>query len=156
MQTVQSTAQYLGFRLADEEYGTDILQVQEIKCWDSVTRVPHAPPYMLGVMNLRGSIVPLIDLRLRLGSGPARFEAATAVVVVQASGTRGRRTVGLVVDSVTQVYDVDPSQLLPPPGVTGRPCAAFIKAIADVDQRLLIILDIQDLVAASVQGGSGE
>ena len=149
--TPQAAVQYLGFRLAGEEYATDILHVQEIKCWDGVTRLPHAPSFVLGVINLRGSIVPVIDLRLRLLGGPAAFDAATAVVVVQVAGTRGHRIVGLVVDAVTRVHDIESSTIRSAPTLTERVGAGFIAGIADVSQQLVIILDMERLVRASVE-----
>src|SRR5215510_12766739 len=87
-------AQYLTFVCAGEEYAVDILRVQEIKGWDGVTRVPYAPPYLLGVMNLRGVIVPVIDLRLRFGLARRAADASTVVVVVRVRGERGERTAG--------------------------------------------------------------
>lgn len=150
-QHAAASAQYLGFRVGGEEYATDILRVQEIKCWDGVTRVPHTPPYLLGVINLRGSIVPVIDLRLRLVRGPAAFEPTTAVVVVQVSGARGRRTVGLVVDAVTRVHDIEPGMIGPSPTLADGGGSGFIEGIADVDRHLVIILDTQRLVTESVE-----
>src|SRR5215471_7140666 len=96
-------AQFLTFFCAGEEYGVDILRVQELKAWDGVTRVPYAPPYLLGVMNLRGMIVPVIDLRLRFGLPKRAADSATVVVVARVRGERGEKTAGIVVDAVSEV-----------------------------------------------------
>ena len=105
-QAASGTEQYLSFLLGGEEYGVDIQKVQEIKGWDTVTRVPYSPPYVLGVINLRGSIVPVIDLRLRFGLEKVPHDATTVIIVVHVPGDRGERTVGMVVDAVADVYDV--------------------------------------------------
>src|ERR1700737_5099120 len=88
-----ASRQYLSFFLGGEEYATDILSVQEIKGWDTVTRVPYSPDYILGVINLRGSIVPVVDLRVRFSLPNAVFNAATVIIVVHVAGTRGDRIV---------------------------------------------------------------
>ena len=99
-----SSRQYLSFFLGGQEYATDILRVQEIKGWDTVTRVPYSPGYILGVINLRGAIVPVVDLRVRFALESAPFDSATVVIVVRVAGARGERIVGLVVDAVSDVY----------------------------------------------------
>ncbi len=90
----QNAAQYLTFVCGGEEYGVEILRVQEIKGWDHVTRVPYAPPYVLGVMNLRGMIVPVIDLRIRLNLQQSNFDASTVVIVVRVQTSREKRRSG--------------------------------------------------------------
>src|ERR1700744_2747257 len=101
-----ASAQYLTFVCGGEEYGVEILRVQEIKGWEHVTRVPYAPSYVLGVMNLRGMIVPVIDLRARLNLEKKSFDASTVVIVVRVQSARGEKTVGIVVDAVSEVYSV--------------------------------------------------
>src|SRR6478752_4670857 len=96
--------QYLTFVCAGEEYGVEILCVQEIKGWENVTRVPYTPNYMLGVMNLRGVIVPVIDLRVRFGLPARAMDGSTVVIVVRVRSTRGEKTAGIVVDAVSEVY----------------------------------------------------
>ena len=95
----ETSEQYLTFMLAGEEYGVDILRVQEIKGWDKVTRIPHTPAYVLGVINLRGAVVPILDLRRRFGLETIDFGPTTVVIVVRASGGGDERTVGVVVDA---------------------------------------------------------
>ena len=146
------THQYLSFFLGGEEYATDILTVQEIKGWDTVTRVPYSPDYILGVINLRGSIVPVVDLRVRFSLEKALFDAATVVIVVHVAGTRGERIVGIVVDAVSDVYTVPSESIQPPPDVMGSVDHMFVVGLANLDNKLLIILDIERLVISSVLG----
>jgi len=147
-----STHQYLSFFLGAEEYATDILSVQEIKGWDTVTRVPYTPDYILGVINLRGAIVPVIDLRVRFSLESAKFEAATVVIVVHVAGTRGERIVGLVVDAVSDVYSVAGVNIQAPPDVMGSVDHMFVVGLAKLEEKLVIILDIERLVLSSVLG----
>lgn len=146
------THQYLSFFLGGEEYATDILTVQEIKGWDTVTRVPYSPDYILGVINLRGSIVPVVDLRVRFSLEKAVFDAATVVIVVHVAGTRGERIVGIVVDAVSDVYTVPSESIQPPPDVMGSVEHMFVVGLANLENKLLIILDIERLVISSVLG----
>jgi purine-binding chemotaxis protein CheW len=146
------THQYLSFFLGGEEYATDILTVQEIKGWDTVTRVPYSPDYILGVINLRGSIVPVVDLRVRFSLEKALFDAATVVIVVHVAGTRGERIVGIVVDAVSDVYTVPSENIQPPPDVMGSVDHMFVIGLANLDNKLIIILDIERLVISSVLG----
>jgi purine-binding chemotaxis protein CheW len=150
--SAKSTEQYLSFMLAGEEYGADIQRVQEIKCWDTVTRVPYSPPYLLGVINLRGSIVPVIDLRIRFGLEQVAHDATTVIIVVHVPGERGLRTVGMVVDAVADVYNVARENILPPPDVLGAVDKMFVKGLANQEGKLLILLDIEGLVQSSVRG----
>ncbi len=148
-----ATEQYLSFMLGGEEYGADIRRVQEIKGWDTVTRVPYSPKYVLGVINLRGSIVPVIDLRIRFGLDQVPHDATTVIIVVQVPGERGERTVGMVVDAVADVYNVVSANILPPPDALGAVEKEFVRGLANQDGKLLILLDIESLVMSSVSGG---
>src|ERR1700691_5630406 len=161
MSTVKSTAgadksatetseQYLTFMLAGEEYGVDILRVQEIKGWDKVTRIPHSPDYVLGVINLRGAVVPIVDLRRRFGLETIEFGPTTVVIVVRVMSARGERTVGVVVDAVSEVYNVDAEDTKPPPDVCGSVDTVFVKALATIEEKMLILLDIDRLIGNSV------
>jgi purine-binding chemotaxis protein CheW len=143
-----ATRQYLSFMLGAEEYATDILRVQEIKGWDTVTRVPYSPNYVLGVINLRGAIVPVIDLRVRFGLERAVFDSATVTVVVHVAGERGERIVGVVVDAVSEVYDVAVETIRPPPDVSGSIDNMFVKGLVNLDGKLVILLDIERLVVS--------
>ncbi len=145
-----SSEQFLTFMLAGEEYGVDILRVQEIKGWDRVTRIPHTPDYVLGVINLRGAVVPILDLRRRFGLDPMEFGPTTVVIVVRVAGSRAERTVGMVVDAVSEVYNVSVSDTKAPPDVCGSVDTIFVKALATVEDKMLILLDIDRLIGNSI------
>jgi len=144
------TEQYLTFMLTGEEYGVAILQVQEIKGWDKVTRIPHTPDYVLGVINLRGAVVPILDLRRRLGLGSIEFGPTTVVIVVRVNHDHGERTVGMVVDAVSEVYNISSADTKPPPDVCGNINTVFVKALATVQDRMLILLDMERLIGDSI------
>lgn len=150
------STQYLSFVCAGEEYGVGILRVQEIKGWDGVTRVPYAPHYVLGVMNLRGVIVPVIDLRLRFGLPSRPLDASSVMIVVRAALARGEKTVGIVVDGVSEVYSVVPGMVQPVPELGGASDAACVSGIATVEGKMIMLLDIDAMVAPWVEtGGPG-
>ncbi len=142
--------EFLTFRLAGEEYAIEILRVQEIKGWERATRVPHTPPYVLGVVNLRGAIVPLIDMRRRFGLEPVVLGQATVVVVVRVGASTAERIVGLVVDAVCEVHRIPASDVQAPPEVGAGSETGFIRGLAAVEGRMLILLDLDRLVTASV------
>lgn len=147
--------QYLTFLLAGEEYGVDILRVQEIKGWDTVTRVPCTADYVLGVINLRGAVVPIVSLRRRLAMEDAPFGPTTVVIVIKVRGARGERTVGLVVDAVSEVYNLAADAMRPAPEIGGRVAAEYVDAIAMVQEKMLILLDLDALIATGLEGESG-
>jgi purine-binding chemotaxis protein CheW len=144
-------AQYLTFVCGGEEYGLEILRVQEIKGWDHVTRVPYAPAYVLGVMNLRGMIVPVIDLRTRLNLEKRDFDTSTVVIVVRVRGSRGEKTVGIVVDAVSEVYSVLAEAIKPVPELGSNADDSCVRGIATVDGKMVMLLDIDSLLAACVE-----
>jgi purine-binding chemotaxis protein CheW len=146
----ETSAQYLTFMLAGEEYGVDILRVQEIKGWDKVTRIPHTPDYVLGVINLRGAVVPILDLRRRFGLEAIDFGPTTVVIVMRVGSGRDERTVGVVVDAVSEVYNVEAADTKPPPDVCGSIDTVFVKALATLEEKMLILLDIDRLIANSI------
>lgn len=138
--------EYLSFRLGQEEYGIEILLVQEIRGYEAATRIAGAPEYVHGVLNLRGVIVPIIDLCLKLGLA-AEFGPVTVTVVMNLGG----RTVGAVVDAVADVLDLQPAQILPAPEFSGSLRANHITGLGTVRQgeldRMLILLDIEALLS---------
>ncbi len=137
--------QYLTFRLANEEYGIAILCVQEIKGWGGATPLPEAPAHLLGVINLRGTVVPIIDLRVRFGRPATDFGPTTVVIVVRVRSEGRARTVGFVVDAVCEVYTVGADAHRPiPDGVTGG--QAFARHLALVDDKLIVLLDVERLL----------
>ncbi len=143
--------QYLTFVCGGEEYGVEILRVQEIKGWEHVTRVPYSPPYVLGVMNLRGMIVPVIDLRRRLNLEKRNFDASTVVIVVRVRSSRGEKTVGVVVDAVSEVYSVQSEAIKQVPELGSIADDSCVKGIATVEGKMVMLLDIDSLVAACVE-----
>ena len=145
------SAQFLTFVCAGEEYGVDILCVQEIKGWDGVTRVPYTPPYLLGVMNLRGVIVPVIDLRTRLGVQLRAPDSSTVVIVVRVRTETGEKTAGIVVDAVSEVYSVTPENIKATPDLGAVAEGACVRGLASVDDKMVMLLDIDRLVTTSVE-----
>ena len=144
-QTSPSTAnagEFLSFTLGNEQYGVDILKVQEIRGYDQVTRVPDAPDYIKGVINLRGTIVPVIDLRLKLRLENARYDAFTVMIVLNVE----QRVVGIVVDSVSDVIELGAEQIRPTPEFGAAVDTRFINGIGTQDERMLILLDIETLL----------
>ncbi len=147
--------QYLTFLLAGEEYGVDILRVQEIKGWDTATRIPRTPSYVLGVINLRGSVVPVLGLRQRFDLEPVAFGPTTVVIVLRANGSRGERTVGIVVDAVSEVYNIEEANLKAPPQECNQLDARFVKALATIEKKMLILLDVDLLVGEDANAADG-
>lgn len=144
--------QYLTFFLGGEEYGVDILRVQEIKGWDKATPLPNTPDYMRGVINLRGSVVPIIDLRRRFGMDRVDYSKTTVIVVLKVHGDKGERTMGFVVDAVSDVYSVSDDQLRQPPDLGSAAQTNVVKSLATVDGKMVIVLDIDQLVDANTDG----
>ncbi len=142
--------QVLTFTLGAESYGVDILRVQEIRGWTSVTRIPQAPEHVLGVLNLRGSIVPIIDLRRRFGIGEAAFTPLTVIIVLLVELPGGRREFGLVVDGVSDVVDITAANMKPPPEIGGRVDGDFLKGLATVAEAMVILLDVDTLISKEV------
>ncbi len=151
-----NTSQYLTFILDAEEYGIDILKVQGIQGFGKVTPLPHTPEFVLGVVNLRGAIVPVIDLRRRFGMKDIDVTPTTVVIVVKVQSGAKERTVGLVVDAVSEVHDVQQEERRPPPDFGSNVSGDFIEGLATIDQRMLILLNIDKLInkgiMASVDG----
>lgn len=135
-------SQYLTLKLAHEEYGVDILAVREIRGWTPVTRIPQAPSYVLGVLNLRGAIVPVIDMRLRFGLPREEYTGNTVTVIVTVAG----RHFGVVVDAVSDVLDVDPAQMRPVPDMGTTVDTEYLKGLTAVDERMVLLLDVDKLL----------
>jgi purine-binding chemotaxis protein CheW len=144
--------QFLTFVLGGEEYGVTILKVQGIQCWDRVTPIPNTPEYILGVINLRGAIVPIVDLRRRFGMPAAEFGPTTVVIVVRVATERSERTLGLVVDAVSEVCNVNAQERQPAPDFGAGIKTDFVKGLATVDKRMVILLDIDRLVSEGLLG----
>ena len=143
------SGEFLTFRLAAEEYGIDILKVQEIRSYEPPTRIANAPPFVKGVVNLRGVIVPIVDLRLKLGCASADYNAFTVVIVLNVRG----RIVGAVVDSVSDVLELKRGDIRPAPQMSSTADTRFITGIGSVGERMLILADVEALVAGGHAGG---
>lgn len=134
--------QYVTFTLGNVDYGIEILSVQEFKGYSAVTPVPNMPAYVRGVMNLRGIIIPVFDLRVRFGL-PAPLDELSVIVVAVVQ----KRTVGLVVDTVSDVIDIADHDIQETPEFSGRLPTAFLRGLAKTGERLVILLNLEHLVA---------
>ncbi|MFN7952419.1 MAG: chemotaxis protein CheW [bacterium] len=142
----ENGGQYLTFILAGEEYGVDILRVQEIRGWERATRLPNTPTFVKGVINLRGTIVPIIDLRERFGLDSADYGRTTVVVVVKVERGEQSRVMGVVVDAVSDVYNLPENEIKETPDFGTALDAQFAKGLATVDKKMIILLDIDRLL----------
>ena len=140
--------EFLTFRLGAEEYGIDILKVQEIRSYEQPTRIANAPAFIKGVVNLRGVIVPIVDLRLKLACETAEYNSFTVVIVLNVKG----RVVGAVVDSVSDVLALDGESIKPAPEMSSAIDTAYITGIGSVADRMLILMDIEGLMASPEMG----
>ena len=143
----RGTRQVLTFSLAEETYGVDILRVKEIRGWSPVTRLPQSPECVLGVLNLRGLIVPVLDLRIRFDLESATFTPATVIIVLSLRTDTGQREFGIVVDNVNDVVDVATDGIKPAPSLSSANVGAFIEGIATHDERMLILLNAESLAS---------
>jgi purine-binding chemotaxis protein CheW len=148
------THQVLTFVLGNETYGVDILRVQEIRGWSSVTKIPHAPAHVLGVLNLRGSIVPVVDLRMRFNLERAEYTAVTVIIVLSVQSESGRRNFGVVVDGVSDVVDVDSAAVKPAPDLGSSAATAHISGLVSVAEHMVVLLDIDRLIGGDMLSGS--
>src|SRR5262245_32174264 len=144
--------QYLTFLLGGQEYAIDILQAQEIKSWGPVTPLPGAPTHVLGVINLRGVLVPLVDLRIRFKVGQPTYTATTAVIVVRS----GNRVVGLVADQVCEVYPLTDAMIQSTVGGGTGIGADYLRGVATVENKMIIVLALDHVVASSIVPPVGE
>ncbi len=139
--------QVLSFILGHEEYGVDILRVQEIKGWEKTTPIPNTPDYVMGVINLRGAVVPIIDLRIRFGLEEMTYDDTTVVIIVRSEDTSGTpKIIGLVVDGVSDVYGVEQKDLQTAPDMSGKVHSEYIQGLATLNEKLIIILHVDPLI----------
>ena len=134
--------EYLVFRLGNEEYGIDILKVQEIRGCDSVTRIPNAPGFITGVTNLRGVIVPIVDLRVKFSQGDVEYNDNTVVIVLNL----GQRVVGIVVDGVSDVLSLTADQIRPAPEFAVTLSTEYLTGLGALGERMLILVNIEKLL----------
>lgn len=145
----EASNQYLTFSLAGEEYGVDILGVQEVKVWTTVTVLPNTPGYIKGVLDLRGAIVPIIDLRARFGIEAVDYDDTTVIVVLKLNIENRDRIIGLVVDSVSDVLDIRQSDIKSIDDFDLRSRSEAVTGVATVNSKLVIMLDAGKLYASS-------
>ena len=143
-----ANGEYLTFRLGAEEYGIDILRVQEIRSYEQPTRIANAPAFLKGVVNLRGVIVPIVDLRLKLGCDSAEYNTFTVVIVLNVRN----RVVGAVVDSVSDVLELAGDAIRAAPATNGTIDTSYITGIGSVAERMLILIDIEALMSSADMG----
>jgi len=139
-------SQYLSFTLGGEEYGVDILKVQEIRGWETVRPLPDTPDYIKGVLDLRGTIVPIVDLRIRFGVGEAGYTPTTVIIVVAAEVEGRRHVMGMVVDGVSDVLDVSADSLRNVPDLGTRISTRFIRGMVTRDSRMVVLLEVGKLL----------
>jgi purine-binding chemotaxis protein CheW len=146
--TVNDATEVLSFKLGGEEYAIRILKVQEIRGYDAVTRIASAPSYMKGVINLRGLIVPIIDMRIKFGVGEPTYDPFTVVIILNIMN----HTIGMVVDSVSDVVTLPPDQIKAAPEMGGKLSGEFLQGLGTVGERMLILLDIDRLLGSEEMG----
>jgi purine-binding chemotaxis protein CheW len=142
------TSEFLAFTLGKEEYGINILKVQEIRGYESVTRIANAPDFIKGVINLRGIIVPIVDMRIRFNLGDPTYDQFTVVIILNIN----HRIMGMVVDSVSDVITLTANQIKPAPEMGGLPTTDYLIGLGALDERMLILIDIDQLMTSSEMG----
>ncbi len=140
--------EYLAFTLGQEEYGIDILRVQEIRGYEPVTRIANAPDFIKGVVNLRGIIVPVVDMRIKLNLGTPTYDQFTVVIILSIAG----RVVGMVVDSVSDVMTLTPEQVKPAPEMGTSFDSDYLIGLGTLNERMLILVDIDKLMSSPEMG----
>ncbi|SCY07232.1 purine-binding chemotaxis protein CheW [Nitrosospira sp. Nl5] len=143
--------EFLTFRLGKEEYGIEILKVQEIRGYDAITRIANVPEFIKGVVNLRGIIVPIIDLRIKFNLGTVEYNQFTVVIILNVSG----RVMGIVVDGVSDVITLAAEQVRPAPDFAADLDTEYIIGLGTVDERMLILMDIEALMCSAEIGLTG-
>ena len=142
-------SQYLSFLLGGEEYAVDILRVREIRGWEGATPIPNAPSFIKGMINLRGAIVPIIDLRERFKLPYEPYGPTNVIIVVQVETDERTQTMGLVVDAVSEVHDIRPGGLRPKPDFGDAVDSSYVEGIATIGSQMVIVLDVDVLLRHS-------
>ena len=156
-----ATVQYLTFKLEDEIYAVDVAQVREILDFPPITKVPRTPDFMRGVINLRGSVVPVVDMRLKFGMSKTVKSVNTCIVVVEVTMENESTVIGALADSVQEVIELEPTQIEPPPKFGSRLKVEFLKGMGKIGEHFLMILDIdkvfstEDILLANEVASAG-
>ena len=146
-QIKEDDEQILSFVLGKEEYGVDILRVQEIKGWEKTTAIPNAPDYVMGVINLRGAVVPIVDLRIRFKLEEVTYNDSTVVIIVRSEIPNGtNKIIGLVVDGVSDVYSVNLKEIQTAPAMSGTISSEYLNGLATFEDKMVVILHIEQLI----------
>ena len=145
---VAQALELLSFRLGQEEYGIDIQKVQELRGYDAVTHIANAPEHITGVVNLRGTIVPIVDMRIKFKLGEPSYDQFTVVIVLNL----GRRVIGMVVDSVSDVITLAPEQIKPAPQMGSVLDTEYLVGLGALDDRMLILVDLEKLMSSDEMG----
>ncbi|WP_419148985.1 chemotaxis protein CheW [Pseudoalteromonas 'SMAR'] len=138
--------QFLTFMMAEEEYGMDILSVQEIRGWEEVTAIPNSPKFVNGAINLRGTIVPIIDLRVRFGLPRVEYGPLTVVVVVAVEIRDNTKVMGLVVDAVSDVYTINEETAKDVPEFQGSENSLFVQGLVNVGEKMVVLLNLKRIL----------
>lgn len=142
--------QYLTFELAGEEYAINILKVQEIRSFEDTTRIPSTPPYLLGVINLRGSVVPIVDLRIKFDMGSEDENDNRVVILVKVKTESRESTIGIRVDAVSDVHSISAEEISAAPEIAQNSVKHFVTGLATVDDKMIIMLDIDALITTGI------
>lgn len=143
---MEQEKEYLTFILNGEEFGVDILCVQELRVWSAVTELPNKPEYIKGVINLRGVIIPIIDLRQRFGLTPLDYNEQTVTIILRSPDSTQPMVVGIVVDAVSEVYKFSLNSIRKPPAFGQQIDSCFLEGLASVDEKLIILLNSRSLL----------
>ncbi|MBX3617627.1 chemotaxis protein CheW [Nitrosomonas sp.] len=144
LRTSSITNEFLTFRLGNEEYGIEILKVQEIRGYEAITQIANAPDFIKGVVNLRGIIVPIVDMRIKFRLGNVEYNQFTVVIIINVAG----RVMGIVVDGVSDVISLESEQMRPAPGLGSVIDTEHIMGLGTIDERMLILIDIEKLMSS--------
>jgi len=147
---LDSERQYFSFMVREQEYAVDILRVVEIRGWTGTRQVPSLPTYMKGVIDLRGEVVPIIDLRERFGMPSLEYNHLTVVVILKVSGQTGNKTMGIIVDAVSDVYTINDHQLKPAPDFGGDIDMQYVTSLATVEEKMVVLLDVDELLGTQM------
>ncbi len=148
MAATPSQLEFLSFTLRSEEYGVDIQKVQELRGYDAVTRIANSPAFLMGVVNLRGIIVPIVDMRIKLNLGTPTYDQFTVVIILNV----GARLMGMVVDSVSDVITLIPEQVKPAPQLGAALDTDYLVGMGTLNDRIVLLVDIEQLMSTSEMG----
>lgn len=142
---VELAEQYLTFHMQDEEFGVNILSVQEIRGWEAVTAIPNSPVHVLGVMNLRGTVVPVVDLRMCFGLVDLEYSDATVVIILNITSSKGgNKVMGVVVDAVSDVHNFAEKDIQPAPELRDKQQGQYVKGLGSTVEHMVILLDLNE------------